>query len=522
MQIRVFNTLSRTKEDFVPITPGQVGMYLCGPTVYSYSHMGHLVGPIIFDTIKRYLTFNGLKVTFVVNITDVDDKIIERAKKDNVTWQEVAQRVTADYKNCMQAFGIEVDHHPHATQYINEMQEIIKVLISKGHAYAVGGDVYFDVMSDPDYGKLSNRKLDELLAGVRKEVNDLKKNAGDFALWKGAKPGEPAWDSPWGPGRPGWHIECSAMSHKLLGETFDIHGGGLDLCFPHHEDEIAQSECYTGKPFAKYWLHNGLLRRSDSSAKLGGRSERAAETPDATDQSDIEEQMQRKDSKSKGNVFEIREMLKRYSAETIRFFIIATHYRRPIDFSFERIDETARGLDRFHEFATRFERLTGRNYYELPAPKTRAADAPKSTSSFLNDVQGLRTRFLAFMDDDFNTGGAIGVLFELLPMLNRFADQSNLEGNPQGNPAARDELVAAATVLRELTSILHLLQTPPAVKAEADDGLSGKLMDLIIKIRGEVRKAKQFAVADLIRDGLTELGIVLEDRPAGTSWKRTK
>jgi cysteinyl-tRNA synthetase len=268
MPLRVFNTLTRQKEDFVPIAGPKVGMYLCGPTVYSDSHIGHMVGPVVFDTVKRWLTYRKYEVTFVVNITDIDDKIIAQSAKEGVAWDALAKRVTQDYWDCLKKLDVRVDHFPHATKHIPQMLELIGTLIDKGHAYPVGGDVYFDVTTDPGYGKLSNRKLDEMLAGTRKEVADIKRNAADFALWKGAKPGEPSWPSPWGPGRPGWHIECSAMCKELLGATFDIHGGGLDLQFPHHEDEIAQSECGNGQPFAKYWMHNGLLKRGNG-PKMG-------------------------------------------------------------------------------------------------------------------------------------------------------------------------------------------------------------------------------------------------------------
>ncbi|MGL5097234.1 MAG: cysteine--tRNA ligase, partial [Planctomycetia bacterium] len=257
MALRLYNTLTREKTPFTPTVPGKVGMYVCGPTVYKYSHIGHLIGPVIFDALKRYLAYNGYAVTFVVNITDVDDKIIAQAAEEGCTIDELTARVTNDYFLHLNGLSVEVDQFPRATQYIGEMQAMIATLIDRGHAYPVDGDVYFDVVSFPEYGKLSNRKLEEMTAGVRVGANERKRHPADFAMWKGAKPGEPAWDSPWGPGRPGWHIECSAMATKLLGETFDIHGGGLDLYFPHHEDEIAQSECATGKPYARYWLHNG-------------------------------------------------------------------------------------------------------------------------------------------------------------------------------------------------------------------------------------------------------------------------
>ena len=275
MPLRVYNTLSRQKEEFQTVEPGKVSMYLCGPTVYKPAHIGHMVGPVIFDTIKRYLTYSGYQVTRVVNITDVDDKLIVKANELGTTVEALAKKMTEDYLDNLRTLGVEsIDHMPYATQYIQEMQEIISGLIEKGYAYPLNGDVYFECTKDEDYGKLSGRNLTEMLAGTRAETRDGKHNPADFALWKGSKPGEPAWDSPWGSGRPGWHIECSAMARKLLGDTIDIHGGGLDLMFPHHENELAQSESCTGKPFARYWLHNGLLRKSGAGGKIGGEHSR--------------------------------------------------------------------------------------------------------------------------------------------------------------------------------------------------------------------------------------------------------
>src|SRR5881227_591983 len=289
MALRVYNTLTRQKEPFETVQPGKVGMYVCGPTVYKPSHIGHMVGPVIFDTVKRYLKYVGYDVTWVVNITDVDDKLIVRAKELGTTVKELAERMTADYVENLKRLNVTgIDHMPRATEHIGEMIEIMRGLIEKGHAYASGGDVYFDVTSDPDYGKLCHRDPEQMEAGARIEVSDKKRNPGDFALWKGAKPGEPSWESPWGPGRPGWHIECSAMSMKLLGQPLDIHGGGLDLQFPHHENELAQSESYTGKPFARVWMHNGLLKMGH--AKMAG---------------------------SVGNEIVVSELLKRHEPETL-------------------------------------------------------------------------------------------------------------------------------------------------------------------------------------------------------------
>ena len=509
-KIRVYNTLTRQKEPFEPVNPGKVGIYVCGPTVYSYSHIGHMVGPVIFDTIKKYLAYNGYDVSLVINITDIDDKIINQAAQEGCSIQELAQRVEADYHDHLDRLGVEVDHFPHATEYIDPMQEMIGGLVDRGHAYPAGGDVYFDVTSFPGYGKLSNRKVGELLAGSRKEVSDLKRSAADFVLWKGAKPGEPSWESPWGPGRPGWHIECSVMSMKLLGETFDIHGGGLDLVFPHHEDEVAQSECYSGKLYAKYWMHNGLMQYSDEVRKIGARA------------GDFDSQEQAKMSKSKGNVVNLRDLLAQFSPELIRYFLLATHYRSPISFSESRLCEVGSGLTRLHTFAELFERATGQSLYELAVP-SRRADSPwqPNGSKFLQEVAEYRTRFLEFMDDDFNTGGAIAVLGELLTALNRFACGHCLE-SPEAvadKASLQDEFLKGATVLRELCLTLGILREPPQGTRCGDQGLLPKVLDLLVDVRGEARKGKNFAMADMIRDRLTELGIILQDGREGSRWK---
>src|SRR5438132_11713709 len=344
MALRVYNTLTRQKESFETVQPGRVSMYVCGPTVYKPSHVGHMVGPVIFDTVKRYLAYLGYKVTLVINITDIDDKLIAQARKQNTTVPELAQSVTADYCANLERLGVTgVDHMPRATDYIADIIRMIGGLIDKNFAYAAGGDVYFDVTRDPDYGKLCHRDPEQLEAGARIEVSERKRNPGDFALWKGAQPGEAKWDSPWGPGRPGWHIECSAMSMQLLGKTLDIHGGGLDLQFPHHENELAQSESYTGAPFVRYWMHHGLM-------KIGAD----------------------KMSKSQGNEIVVSELLKRHDPETLRFFLLATHYRRPTDYSEERLEEIRRSLEGFYRFFERYGRITSENFYSLKAPAKRA------------------------------------------------------------------------------------------------------------------------------------------------------
>jgi cysteinyl-tRNA synthetase len=497
MALRVYNTLQREKVDFPKKSGERVHMYVCGPTVYKPSHIGHMVGPVIFDTVKRYLTYLGYPVTWVVNITDVDDKLINRAKELGTTVKDLAEKMTADYVDCLRKLNVTgIDRMPKATEHIPEMLAMIGGLIEKGYAYPAGGDVYFDIAKDDDYGKLCNRDPEQLEAGVRIEVSDKKRNPGDFALWKAAKPGEPAWESRWGPGRPGWHIECSAMSMKLLGETLDVHGGGLDLQFPHHENELAQSESFTGKPFARVWMHNGLLKMGH--AKMAG---------------------------SVGNVVNIVDLLQKHHPETVRFLLLATHYRSPIEYSDERLIEVGKALQGFYRFFERYERITGECFYRIQS---------QPGAQVTGEIAGLRTRFLEHMDDDFNTGGATGVLFELLSTLNRHADANKLETCGDGNE--KDEFSAGVRVLRELSSILGLFHGP--VSEKIDEALAGplrilvaelkgapadgveSLMQQLIHMRADARRAKNFAVADQIRKRLGELSVTLEDRPGGkTDWR---
>lgn len=497
MTLRVYNTLTRQKEPFHKKPGESVTMYVCGPTVYKPSHIGHMVGPVIFDTVKRYLTYLGYSVTWIVNITDVDDKLINRANELGTSVKELAEQMTADYVDCLKKLNVTgVDRMPRATDHIPGMIDMISGLIAKGFAYPAGGDVYFDITRDEDYGKLCNRDPEQLEAGVRIEVSDKKRNPGDFALWKSAKPGEPAWSSPWGQGRPGWHIECSVMSMKFLGETLDIHGGGLDLQFPHHENELAQSESFTGKPFSRVWMHNGLLKMGH--AKMAG---------------------------SVGNVVNIGDLLKRHQAETVRFLLLATHYRSPIEYSDERLVEANKALQGFYRFFERYQRITGASFYVLAGPKSPPP----------NEFATLRTRFLECMDDDFNTGGATGVLFELLSALNRHADSHKLE-SADADKDSKHDFDQGVQVLRELSTILGLFKEP--VVAMQDSALLGEVRKLVselggspdddidavmqqlIQMRADARKAKNFAVADQVRKRLTELKITLEDRPGGkTDWR---
>ncbi len=509
--IRVYSTLTRTKEPLQTIAPGKIGIYLCGPTVYKPSHIGHMVGPVIFDAIKRYLSYSGYKVTWVVNVTDVDDKLIVESRNRNMPMSQLADEMTADYMRNLDAMGVDtIDHFPKATENIDEIIKLTQTLIDKGFAYASDGDVYFDVGKDSEYGKLSRRTL-ESMQGEGGEMAERKRSPADFALWKSAKPGEPSWDSPWGKGRPGWHIECSAMSRKLLGETFDFHGGGLDLIFPHHENEIAQSECCHGKPQARYWLHNGLMQAATEVGKLGGRATRAA---------DASAKQATKISKSTG-ASPFNELLERHSPEAIRFFLLSTHYRSPIQYSEELLEQTATSLEAFYRFFKRYERITGQSFYKIAQPATRTTgEFDPGSDAIRKEIADLRTRFLEAMDDDFNTGMAVANLFGLVRLLNKFADDAKFEQSAKPDAESLATLTQGAKTLRELAATLGLFRKPIEAKAADDDALVGDLMKLLIEVRGIARKNKDFATADLIRKRLTELGITLEDRPTGTEWTR--
>ncbi len=522
--LRVFNTLSRTKEEFQPVTPGKVGMYLCGPTVYKPSHIGHMVGPVIFDAIKRYMTYSGYEVTWVVNITDVDDKLIAESNARGIPMSAVADEMTQDYKNNLAAMGVDtINVFPKATDYIQQIVDFTADLIAKGYAYESEGDVYYDVEKFPEYGKLSNRTLDQM-SGEGGGTAERKHSPFDFALWKSAKPGEPSWDSPWGKGRPGWHIECSVMSCCLLGETFDVHGGGLDLQFPHHENEIAQSEARNGKPMAKYWMHNGLMQASNEVGKVGGRKTREAQESGAKE-GDLASQEAGKISKSKG-ASAFRDLLKKFQPENIRFFLLSSHYRRPIDYSEERLQEVGKGLEGFYRYFKRFESVTGQSFYSLESAKTRLEgdDYEKSEAldvypEFAKHIRELRARFLEAMDDDFNTAGGLGVFFDYLRAVNKFIEETQLE--TKQDPTAQNALTVATTIFRELALTLGLFRAPVEEDASANDALVEPLMTLLIDLRRAAKKNKDFATADEIRNRLKELGVTLEDRPGGVCvWTR--
>jgi cysteinyl-tRNA synthetase len=514
MSLQVYSTLSRRKESFHKQPGETVSMYVCGPTVYKPSHIGHMVGPVIFDTVKRYLTYLGYKVKWVVNITDVDDKLIAAATKQNTTVADLAERMTADYLACLKNLNVTgIDLFPRATEHIGGMIGMMQRLIEKGYAYAAGGDVYFDVSRDKDYGKLCGFDPEQLEAGSRVEVSNVKRNPGDFALWKKAKPGEPQWESPWGPGRPGWHIECSVMSQALLGETMDIHGGGLDLRFPHHENELAQSESDTDKTFARVWMHNGLIKMG--SGKMAG---------------------------SVGNVLNVADALKHVGGEVLRFFILNTHYRSPIDLGEwdprdpqsppvpPGLEQGKKAYETYARLAERYERVTGKSFFELKAP----AQATAQTRSFKAPEFGeLLTRFREHMDDDFNTGGAVGVLFEFVSTLNRIADVAKLDDPGKADAQGKATFEEGALLFKELAQILGLFyEEPKKATLGGDSNLVSGLMELVIELRNNLRaeakkitektdptKKMLFDQTDIIRKKLAELGVTLEDRAGGTSWR---
>ncbi len=526
--LRVYNTLSKTKEPLEPVTPGHVGIYLCGPTVYDKAHIGHMVGPVIFDCIKRFLVYSGFDVTWVVNITDVDDKLIKKAQERGISMLEVAEENIADYHQNLAALGVDqIDHFPRATETMDEIVSFIESLVEQGYAYESDGDVYFEVAKDSGYGKLSNRTADSG-QGEGGEMALRKRSPGDFALWKSAKTGQPSWDSSWGPGRPGWHIECSAMSRALLGEMFDIHGGGLDLVFPHHENEIAQSECCHSKPMVKYWMHNGLLRAGAASGKLGGRSDREnseQENSEQENETSRDEQVSGKMSRSKG-AGGLADLLERQGGERIRFFLLRTHYRSTVLFTEEAIEEAGTGLDTFYRLFKRYQRVTGDDFYAFEAPTKRVQGAiemgtkvdTEAGDDTLQAAAGHRDRFLAAMDDDFNTGMAIAELFELAHVINKFADAADLEAVGKTDKQAVAQFTCLMVTLKELSSTLGLFQKPPATDAVANPESLDTVMQLVIELRAAARANKDFATADRIRDALADLDITLEDRAGGTEW----
>ncbi|HBF5675817.1 TPA: cysteine--tRNA ligase [Clostridioides difficile] len=464
--MKVYNTLTRTKEEFVPLEEGKVKMYVCGPTVYNYIHIGNARPFIIFDTLRRYLEYRGYDVTYVQNFTDVDDKIINRSHEEGISPEEVAAKYIKEYFVDCDGLGIKrATVHPQVTDNIQQIIEFIKELEDKGYAYAVNGDVHFDTNKFEGYGKLSGQKQEDLEAGARIEVNDQKRHPMDFVLWKAKKEGEPGWDSPWGEGRPGWHIECSVMSKRYLGETIDIHAGGQDLTFPHHENEIAQSEARSGKTFSKYWMHNGYININDE-----------------------------KMSKSKGNFFTVRDISKLYDLEIVRFFMLSAHYRNPVNFSDEMLNQAKAGLERLYNTKEKLE-FTLSNLVESPLTEKEV--------ELVKELDDFRQKFIDAMDDDVNTADAVSVIFELAKLIN-----SNVDENSSLEFAKKclDEF-------NELTGVLNI------VNKKKDTVLDKDIEELIQK-RTDAKKNKEFQLADDIRQQLLDMGIVLEDTRQGVKWKR--
>ncbi len=462
MALQVYNTLTRRKEPFETIEPGKVRMYVCGPTVYDKAHVGHAMSAIVFDMVRRYLQYKGYDVIHVMNFTDVDDKIIKRSQETGDDPFAISQRYVDEFHRHIDELRVlPATIYPRVSDTIPEIVEMVQTLQESRHAYPTEGGVYFRVRQDDDYGKLSRRKLDDVLTGTRVEVGESKEDPNDFALWKAQKPGEPAWPSPWGPGRPGWHIECSAMALKHLGEQIDIHGGGNDLIFPHHENEIAQTESYTGQSFARYWMHNGMLQLSGE-----------------------------KMSKSLGNLVTVDEFLAGHEADVLRLLILSSHYRKPLAFNSTVIEDNARALARLR---SALRPAVGRIATGTEA-ETLAAAAAQA-----------RTGFVESMDDDFNTAGALGYLFELVTAINRARD-AGVGGEP---------FAAAQDALLELTGVLGLqLATVQPQGAEA-----APFIDLLLELRAKLRVVKQYALADEVRDRLTDLGVVVEDTREGSTWR---
>lgn len=464
--MKLYNTLTRKKEEFQPLEEGKVGIYACGPTVYDYIHVGNARPMVVFDTLRRFLEYDGYDVRFIVNFTDIDDKVINKAIKEGLGFSEIANRYIEAYKEDALALNVKEEStiHPRATHYIENIVAFIGGLIEKGSAYESKGDVYFRVASAEDYGKLSKKNIEDLQAGARIEVNTQKENPMDFALWKKSKEGEPHWPSPWGEGRPGWHIECSVMSRELLGDTIDIHAGGSDLQFPHHENEIAQSESLTGKPFANYWLHNGMLTINGS-----------------------------KMSKSEGNFFTVKEIGEEFDLEVLRYFLIASHYRSPINFSREIMEQMEHALERLYN---------ARNNMNYLLDKTRD-QASDQDSDHLKALEGFEDKFVQSMRDDINTADAITALFELVKYVNQNFDE-----------ATNRELVGKyLDKYNELSGVLGLLY-------RQDEILEEEILDLIDR-RQEARKNKDYQLADEIRDRLLEEDIILEDTQDGVKWRRS-
>lgn len=471
--IKIYNTMTRKVEEFVPLKEKEVSMYVCGPTVYNYIHIGNARPAIVFDTVRRYFEYRGYKVKYVQNFTDVDDKIIKRANEEGVTSKEIARKYIEAYFEDTKKVNLKEEGmiRPRATEYIEEMQEIIKKLISEGYAYEVNGDVYFEVEKDKDdYGCLSHQDIGNLKAGARIEVNDIKKSPLDFALWKSAKPGEPSWDSPWGKGRPGWHIECSAMSSKLLGDVFDIHGGGQDLIFPHHENEIAQSRCSSHQEYARYWMHNGYIN-------VNGE----------------------KMSKSLGNFFLLREVLEHFEGRVIRFFVLGAHYRKPIDFSNNELEQAKSGLERIDNAVERLREKI----------KSGAVSGGDDLSGLKDLLKETEERFIQAMDDDFNTAQGIGVIFELIKEINKYTEVEKI---------SEEGLKALQMAYDYIENIMENVFGVTLKSQENIGNLTADLVEFLLEIRRKARAEKNWALSDEIRDRLGEMGIKIKDGKDKTIW----
>ncbi len=472
--LRIFNTLKGKIEEFKPLKEGEVSMYVCGPTVYNYIHIGNARPAIFFDTVRRYLEYRGYNVKYVQNFTDVDDKMIKRANEEGTTLKEVADKYIAAYFEDTSKINLKEDGmlRPKATEHIGEMIKLIKTLIEKNFAYEVQGDVYFSVESyKKKYGELSKQKTEDLQSGSRVDVNDIKRSPLDFALWKAAKDGEPSWGSPWGDGRPGWHIECSAMSNKYLGPTFDIHGGGQDLIFPHHENEIAQSKCATGGEFARYWIHNGYINVKGE-----------------------------KMSKSLGNFFLLREVLERFEGKVVRFFVLSSHYRKPIDFSEDELNQAKAAVERIENSLMRvMEKMDERD----------SEGDPQAVNSLKTVLEESKIKFVAAMDEDFNTSQGIGALFELIKEMNKFMDGTSLDAY------GREVLEAASDFIKE--AVIEVLGVDIKVERKIGD-MTAELVDFILEIRQNARVDRNWALSDQIRDRLSDMGVKIKDGKDKTTW----
>lgn len=464
--MKIYNTMTKKKEEFVPIKPNEVSMYVCGPTVYNYFHIGNARTFIVFDTVRRYLEYRGYTVKYIQNFTDIDDKMIKRSNEENTTVKELGDRFISEYYQDADKLNIKrATTNPRATEYINEIISFVKDLIDEGYAYEVDGDVYFETKKFEGYGKLSGQNIDDLLSGARINVDERKKDPMDFAIWKNQKPGEPAWESPWGFGRPGWHIECSCMAYNLLGETIDIHAGGYDLIFPHHENEIAQSEARSGKPFAHYWMHAAFLNLNNQ-----------------------------KMSKSLNNFFTAREILEKYDADVLRLFMLSGHYRTQLNFSMDLLESTKSAYERIKNTISNLQNMLN---------EVKSDELMEGEIEYIKNIDSYRDKYIEKMDDDFNTADAISVIFDLIRDIN-----TNVQ-----NTSSKALIYHCLDIIKELGDPLSILQNTS--KGNIDEEI-----EKLIEERQKARKERNWALSDKIRDDLKNSGIVLEDTPQGVRWKR--